>query len=156
MNRMSYVFGLLFALLCLFFGAWGSGAYLVTFLDLISFVLVFGVTVALLRTGWSFGEMVTAFRLAFSKAIVGSPADETRRYGLENARLFFVSARHYLTVVAILVFFMGWIILLRNLEDVSHIGRNLALLLISVLYAAFVILFVCLPLENRLKKRLLG
>jgi len=82
-------------------------------------------------------------------------ADPEQRGVLEAARHFFVTARHYLLYSSAFSFVMGWIILMRHLEDVHVIGRNLAVVMISLFYALLFGLFVCLPMEVKTKQKLL-
>lgn len=131
------------ALLALAFVFVGGSPWV--YLDLPSLVITVGLTVALLRSAWSFREMGGAFSAAFD----ASAGDERWKAAMH----FFASARRYLLMSGFLAVVMGVIAMLANLSDRSRLGPNLAIALLSILYAVLLGLFVCLPLEIRCKRQ---
>ena len=150
MKALRYFIGLLVVLAIIVACIWASGGRIFTYLDPASALIMIGVPLVLLKTGWSFRQMGQAIGLALSADAAAAGKAE-----LEDARRFFVSARAYLLGTGALGFFLGVIAMLTNLTDYNLLGRNMAVALISVLYAIFVSLLVCLPMEASLQRKLI-
>jgi flagellar motor component MotA len=123
-----------------------SGGRIGSYFDLPSVIMVIGVPLSLLRAGWGFREMGAAFRNALS--------DRAARVELEDAAHFFQTARRYLLGSGLLAILLGTIAMLSNLGDLSKLGPNVAVALISIFYAVALGLLLCLPLEAAATRRL--
>lgn len=123
-----------------------SGGRIGTYFDIPSAIMIIGVPLALLRAGWGFGEMGAAFRNALS--------DKAARAELEDAAFFFKTAKRYLLGSGVLAILLGSIAMLSNLGDLSRLGPNVAVALISIFYALALVLLLCLPLEAAATRRL--
>lgn len=146
MNRIRYVVGLIVFFAILSLCVWGSGGNLWVFLDVLSFIIVGMGTLALLRTGWTFREMGKAFALAF--------ADTAERGELSWADAFFTTMGRYFTMSGLGGFFLGIVIMLKYLADKSMIGPNLAVALLSVLYAILFQLIIVIPMRALIQKKI--
>lgn len=51
---------------------------------------------------------------------------------------------------------IGWIIMLKNLDDPAAIGPGLAISLLTVLYGMMLAFMVCLPLQTHISRDLPG
>ncbi|MBN2874890.1 MAG: hypothetical protein JXM71_07335 [Spirochaetales bacterium] len=146
MKALSYITAALFVLALTWLGALFSGVRFIVYLDAASLVLVLGLTVVMLRAGWTFRAMGAHFRNALSDT-----ADYTL---LEEAALFFATAKRYLALGAGFGVILGVIAILSHLTDRSKLGPNLAIALLSVFYAIILALAICIPLETAARQRL--
>lgn len=146
MKAFSHVVAALFVLALVWLGSAFSGVGLSVYLDAASVVLVLGLTLVMLRAGWSFRAMGTQFR--------NSMNDQADRASLEEAILFFTSARRYLVQAAGFAVFIGLIAILTNLEDRNKLGPNLAVALLSAFYAIILTVAICIPFETAARRRL--
>jgi flagellar motor component MotA len=146
MKALRYIVSALCALALIVLAIYFSGGTMLLYVDIPSFLITAVLTVILLWSGWGFREMGAAFRNALSET--------SERKGLEDAALFFKMAERYLIVSGAMAFFLGSIAILKNLADKSRLGPNVAVALISVFYALFFGLLVCIPLEACARRRL--
>jgi flagellar motor component MotA len=148
MKAFSHVVAALFVLGLAWLGTMFSGVRLIVYLDAASLVLVLGLTLVMLRAGWSFKAMGAQFR--------NSLDDQADKPALEEAILFFTSARRYLALAAGFAVFIGLIAILTHLTDQSKLGPNLAVALLSAFYAIILTVAVCVPLETAARRRLVN
>ncbi len=67
---------------------------------------------------------------------------------------YFSSLSLYTLAVGSMAFFTGIIAVLANLEDTSSVGPNLAVALITLLYAGMLCILIFLPFRIALEKRI--
>ncbi len=146
MKAFSHVVAAVFVLVLAWLGTVFSGVRFIVYLDAASLVLVLGLTLVMLRAGWSFRAMGSQFRKALD--------DQADRPALEEAILFFTSARRYLALAAGFAVFIGLIAILTHLEDRSKLGPNLAVALLSAFYAIILTVAICVPFETAARHRL--
>lgn len=147
MKAFSHVVAAVFVLALAWLGTVFSGAHFIVYLDAASLVLVLGLTLVMLRTSWSFRAMGRQFRTSLD--------DEADKPALEEAVLFFLSARRYLALAAGFAVFLGVIAILTNLQDRTKLGPNFAIALLSVFYAIILMVAICVPLETAARRRLI-
>jgi flagellar motor component MotA len=148
MKAFSHVVAAVFVLALAWLGTLFSGVRFIVYVDAASLVMVLGLTLVMLRAGWSFKAMGAQFR--------NSLDDQADRPALEEAILFFTSARRYLALAAGFAVFIGLIAILTHLEDRSKLGPNLAVALLSAFYAIILSVAVCVPLETAARRRLVN
>lgn len=146
MKAFSHVVAAVFVLVLAWLGTLFSGVRINVYLDAASLILVLGLTLVMLRAGWTFRAMGSQFR--------NSLDDQADRAALEEAILFFTSARRYLSLAAGFAVFIGLIAILTHLADRSKLGPNLAVALLSAFYAIILSVAVCVPLETAARLRL--
>jgi flagellar motor component MotA len=146
MKVFSHVVAAVFVLVLAWLGTLFSGVRFVVYLDPASLVLVLGLTLVMLRAGWTFRAMGSQFR--------NSLDDKADRASLEEAMLFFTSARRYLALAAGFAVFIGLIAILTHLTDRNKLGPNLAVALLSAFYAIILTVAICIPFETAARLRL--
>ncbi|MEW6566293.1 MAG: hypothetical protein AB1404_12425 [Spirochaetota bacterium] len=146
MKKLRYVVGILLFLAIISLCVYGSGGTMIVFADILSALITVGVTIVLLRTGWTFREMGQAFSAAFNET--------TDREGLKTADVFFATTGNYLSLSAAFSILISVIIILKNLTDKDMLGPNLAVALISLLYAVLFQLIIVLPMRGMIQKKL--
>jgi flagellar motor component MotA len=146
MKAFSHVVAAVFVIVLAWLGTLFSGVRFIVYLDAASLVLVLGLTLVMLRAGWSFRAMGKQFR--------NSLDDKADKPALEEAILFFSSARRYLALAAGFAVFIGLIAILTSLEDRSKLGPNLAIALLSAFYSIILTVAVCVPFETAAALRL--
>jgi hypothetical protein len=99
-----------------------------TFIDVPSLLIVFAGTALFTLAHVPFREIVEAVHCALGSAQSGSEESE-------KARLTFAIMRSYALAMGVLGFFIGLILMLKNMDDPAAIGPGMALSLLSVLYA---------------------
>jgi hypothetical protein len=128
------------------FTVYCSGGISRDFFDLpslaIAVILPFGYQWFLFGTA----ALKNAFSAGFRKTVSLEEA--------EKARLFFKTYVHSTWFAAALAVLIGVVSMLMHLEDKTMLGPNMALALISLLYAVWVNLLIILPNASLIKKRL--
>lgn len=138
------IIGLAFMSAAILFG----GAGLLIALDGASLVFVVGLALVVSLMGGSFREIGSYYRVVFRDA------DEADAVLLKKASAYFRTLRNTLIVAGLCGTLAGIIVMLSMLSDASTIGRGMALALITLFYAAILILLVALPFELAAKKLL--
>ena len=115
------------------------------FFDIGSLVMVLLSSFIMCLAGSSPSEMGRYFGAAFT----GKSAD---RKTIESGIIFFKALGKYFILSGIIGMMMGLIGMLAFLDDPTKIGRSMALALISLLYAFFFIMIICVPFTAGLKK----
>jgi flagellar motor component MotA len=123
-----------------------SGGSVRGFFDLpslvVAVILPFGYQWFLFGTA----ALKNAFSAGFRKTV---PLEDA-----EKARLFFKTYAHSTWLAVVLAILIGIISMFVNLEDETQLGPNMALALLSLLYAVLVNLLIILPNASLIKKRL--
>ncbi|GHT98823.1 hypothetical protein FACS1894142_5660 [Spirochaetia bacterium] len=132
--------GFVFTVLC-------SGGALWVYLDLPSAIIV--ICVPLLYQLVLFGPagFKRAFAAPFRKGVVLEQ--------VTSAQLFFKAYNKVTWITAFIAVFMGVIAMMYFLEDKTALGPNMAVALISSLYAGIVYVIVIIPNSVLLKRRLI-
>ena len=128
---------ILFALLALAMGD------LTSFIDIPSLILVPGFTIGALifaRAG-----IPNMFSAAFAAEATSDQLQAAAR-GWGQARTYFVASGFIGTMI-------GFVIILKNLDDIGAIGPGLALAIITVFYGLVLGYGICLPMQSRLEDR---
>ncbi len=146
MNKVRYFIGLLVFIAIFSLLVYGAGGNLFILLDVLSIVITAVLTIVLLRTGWTFREMGKAFSAAFD--------EREDKPSLSVADAFFTAMGRYQNLSAVLGTVTGVIITMRYLTDKTQLGPNLALALLSILYAVLLQLAVVVPMRAMIQKKL--
>lgn len=148
--KLFYAIGAFLALSIFLLGIYIAGGSYNFFIDPASLLLVLMPPLFLSLTVFKPAEVLNSFVLACSKEI----ANPTQ---YKKALVFFSSLQSYMILSAIAAFFIGNILMLSGLihiKDPEVFGSGFAASLISVLYAALLILLVVLPFRSMLQKKL--
>jgi flagellar motor component MotA len=121
----------------------GIGSNLAIMFDPASFIIVFFGTLGMLWFGG--GSLVGMFKSVFSSAV--SEAE------IRAAATDWQKARFYSLTTGLLGTFIGWIIMLKNMDDPAAIGPGMAICLLTSMYALVSSFGICLPLQVGLAKR---
>jgi len=108
-----------------------------------SIIIVFGGLLGMLWLGG--GGIVGMFKSVFSSAA----SEAEIRAGAADWK----KARFYSLTAGLLGTFIGWIIMLKNMDDPAAIGPGMAICLLTSMYALVSAFGVCLPLQVGLGKR---
>jgi flagellar motor component MotA len=131
-------------------GIYIAGSDLLNFFDPASLLLVLFPAIFLSLTVFSPTEIVKSF--AISHSHTAATAEEYKlAYG------FFTSFQKYVAVSGFTAFFIGFIIMMSGLvhiKDPEVFGYGLAASLVSIIYAALIILIVTLPKISRIKRKI--
>jgi flagellar motor component MotA len=123
---------------------YASGGTMWIFLDVPSFIIAvilpFGYQWFLFGTA----ALKNAFSAGFCKTVSFEDAEKTR--------LFFKTYAHATWFAAVLAVFIGVVTMLVNLEDKTMLGPNMAVALLSLLYAVLVNLLIILSNTSLIKK----
>ena len=116
---------------------------LLPFFDIPSVLIIFGFTIgALIFAGVGIPNMFSA---SFS-------ADATRE-NLQTAARGWAQAKSYAVASGIIGTMMGWIIMLKNLDDMAAVGPGMAISILTILYGLVLGYGICLPMQMRLEDR---
>lgn len=118
-----------------------------TFIDITALIVVFAGSLLFTMTHFSLRDIVGAVRHA-----VGGVGLEVKE--AEQARWVFKTLDNYVLGLGVLGFFIGLIVMLKNMDDPAQIGPGMALALLSILYAVGFSKIVIMPLELRIVRRL--
>ena len=121
----------------------GSRSNLAAMIDPPSFLIVFGFTLgALLMSGADIPLMLRGINAGSL-----TPEEASRAAaGWKTARMAGLAAGGLGTM-------MGWIIMLKNMDNVINIGPGMAIALLTVLYGLVVSFGICLPLQANIERR---
>ncbi|MDC7231620.1 MAG: MotA/TolQ/ExbB proton channel family protein [Spirochaetales bacterium] len=146
MNKGLYALYLIFFVLILVALYLFTGASILIYLDIASLLVI-----ALFLTILSI--FTTRFKrcMGYYKAVFNPDAD---RDLLEASSRYFGNFTLYTMLVGAVGFLTGIIAMLANLEDTASVGPNLAVALITLLYAALLCLMVFLPFKLSLDSRI--
>lgn len=115
------------------------------FLDIASFMLVIIFPILLLAFQNKLGLLKKYTRAVFSQDIDSDTA-------LEGSR-FFTTLSVYTLSTGLFGFLTGTIMMMGNLGDTSQVGPNMAMALISLLYAAMFCMLVYIPFKLALDSK---
>ena len=139
-----------FLYLALFFGAvYGivqlTGSWIAFYLDIPSLLII--LVFDLLFSVCLYGAVPSGqyFRAVFQK----EPEEPLRQQAIR----YFRSMAGYTLAVGLMGFILGMIAVLANLEDTSSVGPNLAVGIITVLYAVMVNMAVFIPFRAALERQ---
>ncbi len=146
-----YLFGVIACVAVYAFGVVIAGGKFNYFIDPATFVIVVLPAVIMALSHHGPVEITRAFSIAGA-----SRSASAAEY--KKAILLFKSFKEYLVVTSFIGVFMGIVLMLSGFKvDNSNsdmFGKGLAACLISVLYAAFLILIVVCPFKNALEVKL--
>lgn len=125
-----------------------GGAGIAIALDLPSLIFVAGLALTVSLMGGSFRDIGGYYRVVFKNA------GEADTVLLKRASAYFRTLRNTLIAAGFCGTLAGVIVMLSMLSDASTIGRGMALALITLFYAAILILLVALPFELAANKLL--
>jgi len=102
-----------------------------------------------------FAGTIAAFGLKDSRKAFSIPfAAVSNKASLKSARAFFKTLLRYIIAFALFAFAAGMILLLSNLTKIELMGRNLAVILSSILYGSAFAIFVVIPSQTAIEQRL--
>ena len=102
-----------------------------------------------------FAVTIVAFGLKESRRAFSIPfAAITDKASLKAARAFFRTLLRYTIGFTLFAFAAGMILLLSNLTKIELMGRNLAVILSSILYGSAFAIFVVIPFQAAIEQRL--
>ncbi|MDR2192993.1 MAG: hypothetical protein LBP19_00750 [Treponema sp.] len=145
MIRNYFLAGLV-AALCFAAVVFTSGGTLDTFADIPSIIImvIFPLAYQWMLFGASYGKdaFISPFKAEASLA------------QLSRARLFFKSYRKVAWITALIVVIIGFVTIMKYLEVKEMLGPNLAIASISLLYAGLIDIFIIIPYNIILTKRM--
>ena len=121
----------------------GVGSNFSALIDVPSAIIVFGGLSGLLMFG---GTNISAMFRGLSP---GSLSSEELRLAAKGWKL----ARYYALAMGMIGTMIGWIIMLKNMDNVINIGPGMAIALLTVLYGLVVSFGICLPLQVNIERR---
>jgi len=119
---------------------------LIYFLDLAGLFLIVTLPLLMAMATYSPAEIVDCFAVAFKK----EGADPAM---IEKGIHFFSLLRKYLIVTALLTFMIGFVLIMSVLEDLLKIGPKMAMSLLCIYYALFLMLLVTIPFKAGLERK---
>jgi flagellar motor component MotA len=143
---LNYLFAVLAIGISIILSALFSGAGLTTYLDIPSVLIT--VIFPFIYQWALFGPSMikTAFTAGFTKSV--SMED------IKKSQLFFKSYAKIVWFSALIPVVIGTVAMLKNLEDRSMLGPNLAMIFISFLYAMIIEVMIIIPYLVILKRRI--
>jgi len=123
-----------------------NGISVIVLVDIPSFILVGILPFLFIGILYGFKETAHAFSMPFKK---GNTKDD-----LTKAFVFFQNYGKTIWLTCLVSVIIAVISLLVNLEDKSTLGPNAAVILLSLLYSAFINVLVVIPFTVFLKKQL--
>jgi flagellar motor component MotA len=146
MKKSSYLIYLVLSLTSIAALIFFTGASYLFYIDIASLlvILIFLCILTIFQTG-------VKRTLDYYKCVFDPRADKAL---VTEAAGYFSSLSLYTLAVGSVVFFTGLIAVLGNLEDTSSVGPNLALALITLLYAGLLCVLIFLPFRIALEKRM--
>lgn len=135
-----------FSVLLAYLGGIQSFGTVLFFVDSVSLLLIFFYTTVTSLITYSFREGWVYLRMTWRE-------EEQDKKDLERGIRFFRHLGGLVLLSGALGFLFGLVLMLGNLEDTAHVGPNLAVALISLLYAVMIKMVVIQPLENHLVQR---
>lgn len=127
---------------------WGGIASMGAFIDYPSFIYVSMMTVLLMGISGRLKDFMKAFPLA----IKGATSREIRQ--VKRSLLAVKTVMITLNVVGIMFFAMGAVIILARLDEITSLGPNLAVALLTIVYGLVATLLL-IPIYTRLKAKLI-
>ncbi|MFC1729413.1 MotA/TolQ/ExbB proton channel family protein [candidate division KSB1 bacterium] len=146
--KRAYFIAVIFVVAFMVAAVYLAGGEILLFISAVSFILTPIVSLILMLCTFSPAEMVGCFTTAFKR----EKADEVN---VERGVLFFQTLQNYLLLSGIFSTFLGIVLMLANLEDPEAIGPGLAVALLTILYALFLIMIVTVPFKSGLKRMLI-
>lgn len=145
MKKSSYLIYLVLSLTSLSALVLFTGTSMLFYIDVPSLlvILIFLCILTIFQTG-------VKRTLGYYRCVFDPRADKVL---VREAAGYFSSLSLYTMAVGSVVFFTGLIAVLGNLEDRSSVGPNLAVALITLLYAAILCILIFLPFKIALEKR---
>ena len=134
------ILGLLLFLVALFIGI---GQNLAGMVNAPSIMIVFGGIVGMLWLGG--GSIGGMFKAVFSSAV----DDKAVRAAAADWK----KARFCSLTAGLLGAFVGWLIMLRHMDNPAAIGPGMAIAVLTSMYALIIAFGVCLPLQMELARR---
>ena len=102
-----------------------------------------------------FAVTIVAFGLNDTRRAFSIPfAAVSDKAGLKASRAFFKTLLRYIIAFTLFAFAAGMILLLSNLTKVELMGRNLAVILSSILYGSVFAIFIVIPFQSAIEQRL--
>jgi len=102
-----------------------------------------------------FAITTAAFGLKDSRRAFSIPfAAIPDKASLKSSRAFFRTLMRYIIAFILFAFAAGMILLLSNLTQIEQMGRNLAVILTSILYGSVFAIFVVIPFQTAIEQRL--
>ncbi|MDR2792082.1 MAG: hypothetical protein LBB61_00245 [Treponema sp.] len=142
----NYFLAVLAAVLCLAAVVALSGGTLGTYVDVPSIIIMVVCPLAYQWILFGAGYVKDAFISPFKKE--ASPAQ------LSRAQVFFKSYMKVVWLLSVVVLIIGFVAIMKNLEDRQALGPNMAIASISLLYAGLIDILVIIPYGIILKKRM--
>lgn len=116
---------------------------LTPFFDIPSVLIIFGFTIgALIFSGTGIPNMFSA---SFSA--------DARRENLKAAARGWGQAKKYAVASGVIGTMIGWVIMLKNLDDMAAVGPGMAIAILTILYGLVLGYGICLPMQMRLEDR---
>ena len=156
MKKSFFVFAIL-AFIVVLSTIWASLGYgpslWSVFIDIPSLIIILLISVFLLLTNYSPGEVVLAFTIGFKK-------DRIKQQDLKKSINLFDSLGKYLIISAVLTTLAGLIAMLAVFSQISVDGNadwggGIALAMLTILYSLILYLIIVIPFRNGLKNRLI-
>jgi flagellar motor component MotA len=123
-----------------------SGGSILSFVDIPSIVIMLIVPILVLLVIFKKNTKIS-FLIPFNK----NNSKETLLYG----ELVFKTYSKILWILSIVIIFIGLVSILKNLEDKTMLGPNMALAMISIIYAGLLNLIITVPYLVIIKKNIL-
>jgi flagellar motor component MotA len=116
---------------------------LTAFIDIPSALIVFGLTI---------GGLIFA-KAGIPNMFSASFAADATRENLQAAARGWAQAKSYANASGVIGTMIGWVIMLKNLDDIGAIGPGMAIAILTILYGLVVAYGICLPMQMRLEDR---
>ncbi len=120
----------------------GVGSNIAAFIDAKSLIIVVGGTIGMLLLGGSRIPLMVS-------AIFAVPASED---DARTAARGWKMARMYALASGVIGSVIGWVIMLKNLDDPAAIGPGMAIALLSAMFAVALAFFLALPCQTNAEK----
>lgn len=121
---------------------------MVTYLDLFSLFVIIMLVIPMLVASGAHKDFNRAFRFALNKTV--QPGLEE----LKKAKEAVTTARKLIILSGILDSLISMICILARLDDVAYLGPNVAVAILSLMYAV-ILNVILVPIEHRLKSKVI-
>ncbi|MDR0375809.1 MAG: hypothetical protein LBH85_08830 [Treponema sp.] len=143
---LNYVFAVAAMGIAFMLSVWSLGGLLRGYVDSVCLLITVVFPLIYQWALFGFRALKNAFTAGFRKDV--SLED------LDQARLFFKSYAKVVWFSALSLVIIGMVAMLRYLEDRSALGPNMAMTLLSILYAAMLQIIVFIPFSVILNRRI--